>query len=69
MSENDTPIDQRRTLAEIDEMLASTHKLLMEANKLHIDARIAPWQAAFAGFSAGALVIGAIITAMKVLGG
>jgi hypothetical protein len=68
MSEMELSMDQRKLLAEIDEMNASTRKLLIEANKLHIDTRFVPWQVAFAGFTAGALVIGAIITAMKVLG-
>jgi hypothetical protein len=76
MSDATFSLDQRKTLAEIDQLYANTHKLLLEATKmdaetgkLRTDARLAGWQVAFAGFTAGALVIGAIVTAMKVLGG
>jgi len=68
MREMERAMDQRKLLADIDEMNASTRKLLMDANKLHFDASFAPWQVAFASFTAGPLVIGAIITAMKLLG-
>lgn len=57
-----------RMLAETREFVEEGLKLQAEARKLNREASIAPWQATFAGFGAGAAIVGALVAVLKVFG-
>ncbi|MET7245995.1 hypothetical protein ABZT49_21830 [Methylobacterium sp. EM32] len=70
-----TTTDLQEQLARIERMNAETRKfveeglkLSAEARKLARDATIAPYTAIFAAFTAGAAVVGAVVTLVKILG-
>lgn len=58
----------RRMNAETQKFVDEGLKLSTEARKLARDAAIAPYTAMFGGFTAGAAVVGAIVTALKLFG-
>lgn len=68
-----TTMDERQEReARIERMLAETRtfvveglKLQAEARKLDRDASLAPWQATFVGFGAGAALMGVTIAVLK----
>ncbi|WP_082172178.1 hypothetical protein [Methylobacterium indicum] len=70
-----TPIDLQEQLARIERMNTETRKfvedglkLSAEARKLARDATIAPYTAVFTAFTAGAAVVGAVVTVVKIIG-
>ncbi|MGE7415354.1 hypothetical protein [Methylobacterium tarhaniae] len=70
-----TSTDFQGPLARIERMNAETRKsveeglkLSAEARKLARDATIAPYAAIFAAFTAGAAMVGAVVTVVKILG-
>lgn len=61
-------IDFAEQITRINNIQADTALKLATASKAQADTRWAGWQVAFAGFTSGAAVIGAVVALMKVLG-
>jgi hypothetical protein len=61
-------IDFAEQVTRINNLQADTALKLAQAAKNQADTKWAGWQVAFAGFTSGAAVIGAIVALMKVLG-
>jgi hypothetical protein len=61
-------IDFAEQITRINNLQADTALKLAQAAKNQADTKWAGWQVAFAGFTSGAAVIGAIVALMKVLG-
>ena len=61
-------LDYAEQIAKINNLQADTASKLAQAAKAAADTRFAGWQVAFAGFTSGAAVIGAVVALMKVLG-
>jgi hypothetical protein len=55
-----TGLDTQETIARINNLQADTAAKLAAAAKTATDTKLAGWQVAFAGFTSGAAVIGAI---------
>ena len=69
MSASTTPtgLDYAEQIAKINNLQADTAAKLADAAKKAAETRWAGWQVAFAGFTSGAAVIGAVVALMKVL--
>lgn len=61
-------IDFAEQVTRINNVQADTALKLAQASKAQADTKWAGWQVAFAGFTSGAAVIGAVVALMKVLG-
>jgi hypothetical protein len=61
-------IDFAEQITRINNLQADTALKLAQAAKNQADTKWAGWQVAFAGFTSGAAVIGAVVALMKVLG-
>lgn len=60
--------DFAEQITRINNLQADTALKLAQSAKAQAETRWAGWQVAFAGFTSGAAVIGAVVALMKVLG-